>query len=635
MKCIQCIVMADDQQWYDLFAASDQPSSLADSALQVLSDGDDGRETRRRIIEGVLYTDRFIVTYQWALCGVVLLFTVWHWCSMLRARRSRAASTRRQRNSHQDIYQTNGGSSSSSTSGTTDGIETPPELAKADEQQSLLPPKETTAKAKLFQRSLRALRSLGMYQPRALPVVNKTLPANSTSLLIALLLGINVFYAVYNIHWEIGLAFVFSDRTALLFVANLPWLYLLAAKNQPLKVLTGYSYENLNIVHRRLGEVLCLLAAIHGAGMVVTWYSLLRPSGLTLWMFLTHKIIVIGIAALVCYELLYITSLASFRQWWYEMFLGSHIVLQAAGLVLLYFHHPGGRIYAAIALAIFVIDRLIFRLALKSRSVKADLRVMEDGETVVVSAAWPLESRFSNYWTSLLSLSVTYGWKTSEHVFLTIPALGRKHIIQAHPFTIASAAPQSDQQHAWFSLIIRAHDGFTNDLVRFASTHASATVRLDGPYGSLHALEMLKSCDVALLVVGGSGIAVAYPLLWSLLHGSDAESGTIGSTRVGLIWVIHEASHVSWLGQERLDELKKRGLQVCVPTPTSKAGRPDVEDLVRKSIDEMGAVANSQDPSIRVVVSGPDGMNRIARNACASLARQGMDIDVAVEKYGW
>jgi hypothetical protein len=45
---------------------------------------------------------------------------------------------------------------------------------------------------------------------------------------------------------------VFADRCGLVF-ANLPLLYLLAAKTQLHRLLTGYSYESLNIVHRRLG----------------------------------------------------------------------------------------------------------------------------------------------------------------------------------------------------------------------------------------------------------------------------------------------------------------------------------------------------------------------------------------------
>jgi len=85
-----------------------------------------------------------------------------------------------------------------------------------------------------------------------------------------------------------------------------------------------------------------------------------------------------------------------------------------------------------------------------------------------------------------------------------------------------------------------------------------------------------------------------------------------------------------------LDELKAMGLHVCVPGPTSMAGRADAAALVRDMIHRLTEQGNlPDDPRVGVVVSGPDGMNRAVRNTCASLAWQGWDVDVAVEKYGW
>ena len=600
----------------------------------VSSNSNEDAETRQELLDGCLYTEKLILTYHAALCGVVLIFTSWHWYGKLAKRRRRKHWT----SDSAVLCRSNrvGNVSPSDSSGSTSsGNATPSELAKTHERSPLLTKEQTPPKSGFLRNKVRAIRALAMYQLRPIPIANKTLPQNSTTLLVLTLLGLNMFYAVYNIHWKFELAFVWSDRMAMLFVANLPWLYILGAKNHPLKGLTGYSYENLNILHRRLGEVLCLLAVFHAIGMLMVWYCFFRPTGMLIWSFLAHKVVWPGVVAFVCYELLYVTSLASFREWWYEVFLGSHVVLQAGGLLFVYLHHRGGRTYTLVALAIFLADRLILRLTLKSRSFKASLAVMEDDETFLVSADWPLILRWSKLSTLLLGMNVRYGWKPTEHVFLTVPALERKHAFQAHPFTIASAAPENEQQHAWFNLIVRAHDGFTRDLLEYARNYASVMVRLDGPYGSLHALNMLRSSDVALLVVGGSGIAVAYPLLWTLLHNADAEAAQISRRRVGLVWIVHNASHVSWIGHERIDELRAKGLHLCIPPPTSKAGRPDVDKLVRNLIQKMLGDEPIQDPKIGVVVSGPNGMNRAARNACASLACHGTNIDVSVEKYGW
>ena len=260
---------------------------------------------------------------------------------------------------------------------------------------------------------------------------------------------------------------------------------------------------------------------------------------------------------------------------------------------------------------------------------------MEDENTVLLSADWPLQPQWRTIWKSLSERHIRYGWRPMEHVFISVPALASKHVMQAHPFTIASAAPEDSQQHAWFNLVIRAHDGFTRDLLEHARFSSEAMVRIDGPYGSLHALEMLKGSDIALMVIGGSGIAVAYPLIWALLHSTDAEAGGQKMRKVGLMWVVHEASHIDWIGHERLEELKERGLQVCIPAPTSKAGRPDVAGLTGSMIQDLSKVSDVQNPQVGVVVSGPDGMNRAARITCARMAWDGVDINVAIEKYGW
>jgi hypothetical protein len=38
---------------------------------------------------------------------------------------------------------------------------------------------------------------------------------------------------------------------------------------------------------------------------------------------------------------------------------------------------------------------------------------------------------------------------------------------------------------------------------------------------------------------------------------------------------------------------------------------------------------------VSVVVSGPDGLNRTMRNKCARTIRKGINLEVAVDKFGW
>ncbi|KAL8770549.1 MAG: hypothetical protein Q9209_003805 [Squamulea sp. 1 TL-2023] len=372
--------------------------------------------------------------------------------------------------------------------------------------------------------------------------------------------------------------------------------------------------------------------------MVAVWYTILRPVGFGLARFLLSKIILLGIGALVAYELLYFTSLGSFRQRWYELFLVLHVSLQIAALVLLWFHHHGSRPYVGIALAIFLVDRLVYRMALKLNTSRASLEVTKDGGTVVLRSEIRLEQK-DRLFGRLLGKGITKGWEATEHVFLTVPALSRKHFIQAHPFTIASQAPQRGDSEADLKLIVRAQDGFSGDLLKYARCHNLVNVRFDGPYGSGSGLHFLQQCDLAIVVAGGSGIAVALPLVWAL-HASRREndletcSNMKSAARTVLIWVVRQETHTSWVDSVALQDLRESGIEVIIPPATADNEKPDVPSMIASCLAaQIPIIANVTKTG--VVCSGPDGMNRAVRNTCAALSYQGNYIDVEVEKYGW
>ena len=230
-----------------------------------------------------------------------------------------------------------------------------------------------------------SIRAFFIYQPQPIPFFIKSLPSIGTSFTLLAFIGLNIFYMFFHINFNMFEAFVLADRFGLLFVANLPYLYILAAKNQPLKLLMGQSYESLNLIHRRLGELLCLEALLHFGGMVVVWYQIIRPDGIGLIRFLLLRVTFLGLIALISYELLYFTSLAAFRQRWYELFLAFHIVLQIVGLIFVFLHHSAAKPYVGVSLIIFVTDRLVYRIGVKSSTVEARATIMEDDETVKLS----------------------------------------------------------------------------------------------------------------------------------------------------------------------------------------------------------------------------------------------------------
>ncbi|RYC63963.1 hypothetical protein CHU98_g2246 [Xylaria longipes] len=469
------------------------------------------------------------------------------------------------------------------------------------------------------------VRSWLMYQPRPIPFINRSLPSNATSLLVAGYYGLNVFAHLFRLPFELRHFFVFADRAGFVFIVNLPLLYLLAAKNQPLKLLTGHSYEALNIYHRRVGEWMYFEALIHFVGMVI-WRLYLEPEFLitgSLWHYFTHPLILLGIGAFVSYELLYFTSLASFRERWYELFLASHVLLQIAALLFLWLHFFTSRPYVLASLVIFVLDRIVWRIGLKSAAITADIEVLEDGGTVLLSANWdiPRVEGQKALWRSF-GRNILYGWHPADHVFISIPDFGGSNALQAHPFTIASIAPSHGDVSAQLDLLIRAYSGFTSELLRHAQFNSTVPVRIDGPYGSQDPLDALRTSRSTVLIAGGSGVAVVFPLLWDLAIVHP------GKRQIHFMWVIHSGSQRSWLSTDRLDKLRQAGVHVTIPQPTVEVGRPDVA----RYISEVTRVSPTD---ISVVVSGPDGLNRTVRNACAREVRSGIDINLRVEKFGW
>lgn len=608
-----------------------------------ITDGDpEKNQYLQELIDGIFEGRQISESYNLFVLAAVLLLSVLHFCRTHRDRRK--WRERVNRNSapegklvaqpHDDRE---GESSSSST--LVGGDDIPPDTKQTDldlEERPLL----SSKRYRKIWRPIWGVKAWLAYQPQPLPIINRQLPANGTTVFVLAWLGLSVFLHLYRLPLESKYFFIFADRCGCMFVVNLPLLYLLSAKTQPLRVLTGRSYEALNIFHRRIGEMMCLVGVMHMVSMLI-WRFCFEPDWLlggdTARTYLLHPLILEGFGALVSYELLYFTSLGSFRHRWYEIFLASHVILQTLALVFLWFHFYTSRPYVAISLAIFLIDRLVWRLTLKSFTTTASLSILEDGETLMLSADWDIPSSHTSKLRSLFQHNIQRGWSPTDHVFLTIPALGRTHALQSHPFTIASAAPpipswdptstaSSHPPHAWLSLLIRSHGGFTASLLHHALLHPSLPlqIRLDGPYGSPHALSLLRAASTAILIAGGSGIAVIYPLAEALLL-----HGPTGGQKVKMLWVIHSEPHRRWMPEQRLAELREMGAEVVVSEPTGVAGRPDVGGFVR------GWMEDDADGEVGVVCSGPDGLNRGVRNVCAREIGMGRRLRVAVEKFGW
>ncbi|KAI0540851.1 hypothetical protein GGR58DRAFT_459214 [Xylaria digitata] len=618
-----------DREWaLDVIRQSIRTSQLASTLQNRMSPLDDPerQEYLREFIKHILDGRAIVASYNLVLLLVLFLFTAFHFYQRITDRRKWIAIEGDHLLSASDNAspEDDGNGAESSSSSTLEGSlssqSIPLKRYSSDLERQPLLGTRGRSQGGVFT----TIRSLLMYQLRPIPFIKCTLPSNGTSIFVVGIWALNIFLHLFKLPFELRYFFVFADRAGYVFIVNLPLLYLLAAKNQPLKLLTGRSYEALNIYHRRVGELMCFEALVHFVGMVV-WRLFLEPKWLateSLWHYFTHPLILEGIGAFVSYELLYFTSLASFRQRWYELFLAYHVFLQIAALVFLWLHFFTSRPYILLSLVIFISDRIVWRLGLKSATVTADIEALEDGDTARLSANWdiPQLERRKALWR-FFGQNILLGWRPADHVFISIPSLGGSNALQAHPFTIASAAPGRGGV-ARLDLLIRAYSGFTSELLKHAQLNSTVSVRLDGPYGSQDPLSMLRANKTTVLIAGGSGIAVVFPLLWDLAIEHP------GTRKIYLMWVIHSRSQRSWVPAAQLDELRQAGVCITIPEPTVEVGRPNVANFITE-------ITSASLAGISVVVSGPDGLNRTVRNTCAREVRFGINIDLRVEKFGW
>lgn len=651
----------------------------------------------RELVRRVLYSREFVKTYNLVLAAVLVLLCARHVARVLVLRRRR----RRQDCTGQaaehppwnaGTFENLQASGSLSTCTSSPSSSSSPQGGDFPKLQDELKPlllldrrpatrwrRQQHDKARLYAERVRNMvRGLVVYQPTPLWGRYES-PPIGIILVLCVFYALNLFYALYQIPFHHLKLFVLADRLGSVFVINLPLLYLLAAKSPVLKALTGLSYEQVNVAHRAVGRV-CLGAALGHFGVFVwVWWATLKPF-VGLGGFLANPAIAFGLVAWSAYMLLGATSKEEFRTTcgFYETFLFLHVVLQAVALGFLFFHHRNARPYVLAASGIWLCDRLLYRICIASIRMDAALNVLPDGNTVRVTftqhgQAHQQQEAKSRMLLLLPSANKTpspdYHWRAGEHVFISLPSIAISH---PHPFSIASPPGESLQ------LLIRARDGFSRRVLEAAVAGSVRgegggaegeaeeggeggegrrrrrqllTAIVEGPYSGAHARNCLASADVAVCIAGGSGIAVIYPLVHSLLVGAAAPLPPAGRRtgdveqhvtqpprRVIFIWVIREQQHIAWLpGTEgQLDGLRAAGVDVAIHV-TDAGGRGDAgrsrPDLKRGVADILTQV--HRPATSGVVVCGPAGMVRDVRNACAEQLLAGRNVTVVAERFGW
>ncbi|TCD71718.1 hypothetical protein EIP91_005484 [Steccherinum ochraceum] len=322
---------------------------------------------------------------------------------------------------------------------------------------------------------------------------------------------------------------LWANRTGHIVAIQFPLIVALSWKNSVIGLMTGISYEKLNLLHRVCSRVILVLVYVHLFG---TFYNLGGAGGKQ-WFYANWT--VCGPIAGFSLTLLVILSLGPIRKRFYEFFVKVHMILVTIILIAATIHvtlaPPGFGFYIWPALVLWAFDRLV-RLGrwillnnlVHPRKSSGQIDLVTD-DTLLFT----------------IRRRIPFGWRAGQHVYLSLPTLGR---LQSHPFTIATI-PSGDSKQDELIFIVRVRGGLTKKLkehiVEFGPSETP--MFLDGPYGAPPDITPFSTC---VFMAGGSGISYTLPRLEELL--TQVTSGGACARRIVFVWAIRSRAHLKWVG---------------------------------------------------------------------------------------
>ncbi|QRV98391.1 Ferric reductase like transmembrane component [Ceratobasidium sp. AG-Ba] len=432
------------------------------------------------------------------------------------------------------------------------------------------------------------------------------------------------------------------SRAGFVVMSQMPIVFALGTKNSVITALTGISYEQLNFVHRWVGQLMFIAALFHFVGWLVMWTKLgvvAQAVKGNVW----------GLVAFFALCFLALGSHPWIRAKLYTLFWHTHIVGLLAMMIGVWKHQPTvAAPYVATCIALYGADQLA-RVA-KSRLRKAILTpVPELGCTHVYIP------------------HVDKGWIAGQHVRLRVLSFGVGLFgwTEAHPFTIANA---SNDASGGLSLVCKRAGDWTSGLYRMASDkskegdHRSVYVLVEGPYGG-PGNTVIPSFSGVMLVLGGSGITFGTSILEDIV--AKSLNGTARTLCVNFVWVVQHPSaadpYLSSFAEivQRAAALPNLNLTLSVfytrgadkafalrtrlpPNIQIRSGRPDLG----KELEEVLRVTRMSISSTRASKSGvilagcgPEGLisNIYTAKAEASTKAQGDvgGLELHTETFGW
>ncbi|CAI5760365.1 unnamed protein product [Candida verbasci] len=422
-------------------------------------------------------------------------------------------------------------------------------------------------------------------------------------------------------------------RAGMMATALTPFIYILAGKSNAITLLTGISYEKLNVYHQYVGVCTLVLSIIHTIPFI--HQDLVEGGSGHLHMnFISDRYYYSGIPPLILLGLLCTLSKAWIRKHIYEFFLHSHWMFGIAYFGTLIWHidkslDADDYMWGALA---FWATQLIYRILIKT-AFKPNSMFLKSRPAIMNQSG-------DNVYEIVIEKVKDYKWAPGQHCFLRFADLS---ILDSHPFSIASI--KEDEQGMRFIVIPKK--GLTKSHFEELNTKLTCEkkVFIDGPYGGT--FRNIESFERVVLIASGSGVTATLPFLSYLSKHNNILK------YVSFIWIVRKTEDVNWI-DEKLKECQKLlgnkldiQLHVCEKEVDEKYIENDLQYIydkpsVKKIITNL---VNTLTTRNMFICSGSDSMKREVSKSVSELqslifnndyeATNIEEIYLHTESFGW
>ncbi|KAL6822747.1 ferric reductase like transmembrane component domain-containing protein [Trichoderma sp. SZMC 28015] len=380
-----------------------------------------------------------------------------------------------------------------------------------------------------------------------------------------------------------------ATRSGWMSLACMPFIFATASKTNWITLLTGVSYEKLQVFHRWISYAFFVLALMHTFPFIVyhiRFHDMQHHFSSNLVFYWT------GIVALIFQAWLTFASHSTIRNLGYEFFKMTHLIAVVL-FMLTFFWHCGFRLSswdyfiatAAVYVPCYVYPwlRTYFEYGVGQ---KAQLLVEDNGFIRI-------------------TVPVKFNWKPGQHCFLRFTSFGLLHTLSSHPFTICSLPAVGPNEQSELVFYIRQGTGLTATLQQHALEQpgSSVPVLIDGPYGGINEQQYYDGGHL-LVIAGGSGAGWCFPFIEQFVRqrwmSADEEHGQIMSTDGKSDFPTKVVSKSAGSGP-----LSLRVIMVTRDINSRTWFLRTINELLAKS----SATDSSSHIDVQVYLTGPDSQN--------------------------